>query len=174
VPDLYTKFSMCVCIAHSCRSDNNENGRTDEPVTPHQTTLLKIVDSFLQSKERRHSTDRYEIHSRLGPLFANTFFSLSAYAQGAIDRSLRSSSTGLTFTCYNYAGSLNSGTIPKELDVRLPKACEALVLLTQCMVTVSLAAESKSSELSGQTNVKIFFNEQRRGKQGIVESLVGM
>ncbi|KAF8727186.1 hypothetical protein AX14_007502 [Amanita brunnescens Koide BX004] len=135
VPDLYTKFSM-----------------TDEPVTPHQTTLLKIVDSFLQSKERRHSTDRYEIHSRLGPLFANTFFSLSAYAQGAIDRSLRSSST--------------------ELDVRLPKACEALVLLTQCMVTVSLAAESKSSELSGQTNVKIFFNEQRRGKQGIVESLV--
>jgi ataxin-10 len=143
-------------------------------VTPHQTTLLKIVDSFLQSKERRHSADRYEIHSRLGPLLATTFFSLSAYAQGAINRSLSSSSTGLTFTCHNYAGSLISGTIPRELDIRLPKACEALVLLTQCMVTLSLAAESKSPESRSGTNLKKFFNEQERGKQGVVESLVGM
>ena len=70
-------------------------------------------------------------------------------------------------------GSLISGTIPKELDIKLPKACEALVLLTQCMVTLSLAAESKSSESRSGTNLKKFFNEQERG-QGVVESLVGM
>jgi len=144
VPDLYTKFSMM-----------------DEPVTPHQTTLLKIVDSFLQSKERKHSTDRYEIHSGLSPLLATAFFSLSAFAQSAIDKSLSSSPTG---------------TIPRELDTRLPAACEALVLLTQCMVTVSLAAEnrasSKSSESLTRTNLKDYFNEQQSGKQGLVESLI--
>jgi hypothetical protein len=42
------------------------------------------------------------------------------------------------------------------------------------MVTLSLAAESKSPESRSGTNLKKFFNEQERGKQGVVESLVGM
>ncbi|KAK2463664.1 hypothetical protein APHAL10511_004415 [Amanita phalloides] len=143
VPDLYSKFSM-----------------TDEPVTPHQTTLLKIVDSYLQSKQSKNGVVTYEIHEMLSPLLATSFLSLSAYAQSAIDRSL---------------GSTATGTIPSELDISLPRACEALVLLTQCMVTISLAAEEQAlhlSDESSRTNLKNYLSEQQDEKQGIVESLV--
>lgn len=142
VSDLYSKFSM-----------------RDEPVTPHQTTLLKIVDSYLHSK-KRESNAMLEIHTMLSPLLAKTFFSSSAYAQTAIRRSL---------------GSSPSDTLPRELDTKLPQVCEALVLLTQCMVTISLEAEERKflgSNTQSYTDLKEYFNQQRHEMQGIVEILV--
>ncbi|KAF8631860.1 hypothetical protein AX15_002130 [Amanita polypyramis BW_CC] len=166
VPDLYSKFAMA-----------------DEPVTPHQTTLLKIVDSYLQSKLRRSGADMFEIHWILSPLLAKTFFSLSTYAQIAIDRSLGSSSPSLSFAVMTTWAERLSDTLPTELDTRLPKVCEALVLLTQCMVTISLAAEerrlqspiqSPKSPTQAWTSLKDYFNAQQNDKQGVVESLIGL
>jgi ataxin-10 len=81
VSDLYSKLSM-----------------VDEPVTPHQTTLLKIIDSYLQSKRHQKSgVEMSEVHSILSPLLARVFLSSSAYAQAAINHSLGSSPTGPYF-----------------------------------------------------------------------------
>ncbi|KAF8636403.1 hypothetical protein AX17_003585 [Amanita inopinata Kibby_2008] len=147
VPDLYSRFSM-----------------TDEPITPHQTTLLKIVDSYLQSNQmQKTSSKMLKTHSTLTPLLTISFFSLSAYAQSAIKCSLSSATKDM---------------IPTELDMVLPKVCEALVLLTQCITTISLDAEEQRQEDSSgalghpYTNLKVYMNNQRHNDQGLVENLV--
>lgn len=57
VPDLYNKFTI-----------------SDEIVTPHQTTLLKIVDSYLQSIQMNSATlatpKTIKIHRKLSPMLA--------------------------------------------------------------------------------------------------------
>jgi hypothetical protein len=51
--------------------------------------------------------------------------------------------------------------------------------MTQCIITISLAAAERKAEEptksngSSQKNLKDYFNEQHRDKQGMVESLVG-
>lgn len=59
---------------------------------------------------------------------------------------------------------------PAELDALLPKVCEALVLVTQCIVTVCLEAEENPA-MSGRDKLKDNFNENQ--VVGIVESLIG-
>ena len=69
-----------------------------------------------------------------------------------------------------------------ELDARLPKVCEALVLITQCIVTISLEAEDQKmllqegrSTVTNFKNMKEYFNEKKSSdNQGIVESLIGL
>ncbi len=54
---------------------------------------------------------------------------------------------------------------PAELDVMLPKVCEALVLVSQGIVTVTLDAEketySHSTPSTTLQNIRAFFNELR-------------
>lgn len=61
VPDLYEKFTM-----------------VDEIITPHQTTLLKLVDSYLQSIQLNATTilkpEVVQTHVALGPFLAKCFF----------------------------------------------------------------------------------------------------
>lgn len=75
---------------------------------------------------------------------------------------------------------LEMAPLPGELDVMLPKACEALVIVTQCLITIALeAGEQKTRsdypdiEASHKTNMKIYFNETRFQGQGLPESLIG-
>jgi ataxin-10 len=70
---------------------------------------------------------------------------------------------------------------PAELDVKLPKVCEALVLITQCIVTISLEAEEQRmlfkegrSSLTNFKNMKEYFNEKKSSDQGIVENLIDL
>ncbi|KAG1750046.1 spinocerebellar ataxia type 10 protein domain-containing protein [Suillus occidentalis] len=89
-PDLYNSLSV-----------------EGEVIAQHQTTLLKLLDSYLQSSQTCPS---------------------------AITRAINPTNS-----------ELMDGSIEhlQELDLLLPKACEALVLTTQCIVKISLLSEDK-------------------------------
>ncbi|KAJ4000874.1 spinocerebellar ataxia type 10 protein domain-containing protein [Lentinula boryana] len=159
VPDLYSKLAM-----------------TDEIVTPHQTTLLKLLDSYLQSTPVSSPGTKSRItktHARLCPMLSSLFFSLSTYAQTAIRKSLRSSVSDYK--------SDDTHSPPAELDVLLPKVCEALVLTAQCIITIILAAHgsyhqgsptSSNSTASTHENIHAFFKEVYQEGLGLVENIV--
>lgn len=153
--------------------------RQGEITTPHQTTLLKLVDSYLQSSKSNSNVPALQTaqtHSNLSPMLSNIFFTLSAYAQQAIRRALGPSALSNN-TSPVQLSSDPPGPNPSELDVMLPKVCEALVLITQCIVTITLQAEEGRNIDSGFTatgpNWKDFFSESRRATQGFVETLIG-
>ncbi|KAJ3732029.1 spinocerebellar ataxia type 10 protein domain-containing protein [Lentinula guzmanii] len=159
VPDLYSKLAM-----------------TDEIVTPHQTTLLKLLDSYLQSTPVSSPGAKSRItktHARLCPMLSSLFFSLSIYAQKAIRKSLRSSVSDYK--------SDDKQVPPAELDVLLPKVCEAIVLTVQCIITIILAAHgshhqgsptSSNSTASTHENIHAFFKEVHQEGLGLVENIV--
>jgi ataxin-10 len=175
-------MSMIICKyeqgSHVCYT------RLDEIITPHQTTLLKLVDSYLQSIQLNATTilkpEVVQTHVALGPFLAKCFFSLSMYAQNAIRRSLGDSEPNHP-TSSNRISSGQAASLPAELDVMLPKVCEALVLVAQCTATISLeAAEQKMCQDRGDlsvasvANMKEFFIEATSSSgQGLVESLIG-
>jgi len=76
--------------------------------------------------------------------------------------------------------SIDAGAPPSELDVMLPKACEGLVLITQCITTVALEAEKykgnkfDESVVGSNWNLKDYFTDIRYDSQGLVENLIGM
>ncbi|KII85837.1 hypothetical protein PLICRDRAFT_114924 [Plicaturopsis crispa FD-325 SS-3] len=140
----------------------------DEIITPHQTTLLKLLDSYLQSTPEI-SPEQLEIHSGLNPMLSSQFFALSSYAQRAIERALASDpSSPATPTAASAQQPL------QELDMILPKVCEALVLITQCIVTIALLLEDSSASIpSSAATVQDTLNEMRSPSgQGLVESLI--
>ncbi|RDB23860.1 Ataxin-10 [Hypsizygus marmoreus] len=158
VPDLYGKFTI-----------------PDEIVAPHQTTLLKIVDSYLQSAQMNATSPAtpgiIKVHAKLSPMLAQCFFDLSAYARKAVEKALgppdqRSAPTDA------------QPPPPAELDVMLPKVCEALVLVTQCIVTITLEADQakdhQTQDLTSEQDLKAFFNEAHSSDGGLVESLIDL
>jgi ataxin-10 len=130
----------------------------------------------------------------LGSFLAKRFFALSEYVQKAIHRSLgmtpyKSSRTG---TPLQKADSMSSdseselgGTVDKtsalqQINVMLFKVCEGLVLVTQCIVTLSLESEmqrerveSGESTMSDYVDMKNFFNRKKYQENGMIESLIG-
>jgi ataxin-10 len=187
------------------KSKHHVHGRPEEIVTPHQTTLLKLVDSYLASTQQGPMTSRaaeiLKIHESLGHFLIRRFFSLSSYSLRSIARALGTQPTTTTTTKRNSPSEpMESASIfsepllsasststvfplppPAELDARLPKVCEALVLITQCIVTISLEAEEQKmlfqegrSPLTKFKNMKEYFNEKKSSDQGIVESLIGL
>jgi len=173
--------------------------RQDEIITPHQTTLLKIIDSYLQTNQSTSQTpikpETLQIHSSLTPMLTRAFFSLSRYAQISIrhslglddidqsDRKCAESERSIPAPATNNTGSpetLNHslGSL-KNIDVMLPKACEALVLVTQCMVTIAIEAEEDTAHSGREdiqnpkSNMMNYFIEARTSGLGIVENLIG-
>ncbi|KAF9563954.1 hypothetical protein CPC08DRAFT_299078 [Agrocybe pediades] len=194
VPDLYKKFTI-----------------GNEVVTPHQTTLLKLVDSYLQSTKVHsagsQSSEILKAHETLGSFLAKRFFAFSEYAQKAMQRSLgmvptdrgktdggvsngasASSSESVASSSKSASGQPSSSSspsqsgspdIPQELDVMLPKVCEAIVLITQCIITICLEAEEQQTRLDNGfpnvapfTNMKNYFILKKHGDVGVVEDLV--
>jgi ataxin-10 len=158
----------------------------DEVVTPHQTTLLKIVDSYLQSIQINATAPPQGImrtHRTLSPMLANCFFELSTYACLAVERALAlpstasDPSTAISVMDPEGAQEAAQSSPPAELDVMLPKVCETLVLVTQCIVTVTLGAdelEPTQERGTSEYDLKTFFNERRSFNRGLVECLIGM
>lgn len=187
-----TKSSQCkspLCPLHMLELTC---GRADEIITPHQTTLLKLVDSYLQSIQLDITTtsevDVLQTHVSLGPFLAKRFFTLSNYAQIAMQRALgnpkAASQTSLpTSTAKNGNGEPSASSSKyepaAELDVMLPKVCEALVLVTQCITTIALDAEEHQGKqfqqgtVNSLSNMKEFFIDVRFSNQGLVENLIG-
>lgn len=181
---------MYVLTAGLVTDNAKSQNRQDEIITPHQTTLLKIVDSYLQSIQLSATTTQktIQIHAKLSPMLAKVFFALSGYAQGALERALRpppisDPDRSDTPASEPAAPVENTGPVqpppPAELDVMLPKVCEALVLVTQCIVTIALESDEQNAPLAGsepgpkESDLKGFFIEVRASKRGIVESLIG-
>lgn len=204
-PPLCTNNSLCKCYvlaSHTKTWTLIALNRPDEIITPHQTTLLKIIDSYLQSNQSSPQTsikpETLYIHSSLTPMLTRCFLSLSRYAQDSIRRSL-----GLSVTVVDDShsgeserhrvtseGSLSPPPVTRpaagsqevqdqslqSLDVMLPKVCEALVLVTQCMVTIAIEAEEyvdQPEENNPKANVRNYFIEARPLGVGVVESLIG-
>ncbi|KAH7929116.1 hypothetical protein BV22DRAFT_1003495 [Leucogyrophana mollusca] len=120
-----------------------------EVITPHQTTLLKLLDSHLQSS---HSNS---IHRQLCPMTSGCFFELSTYAQSAIKQAIASEIP-------DNADGRDAHLVPKELDLLLPKVCEALVLVTQCIVTITLSSASvRVDDLITGQDLRSVFNNAR-------------
>ncbi|KAJ2934873.1 hypothetical protein H1R20_g2233, partial [Candolleomyces eurysporus] len=174
VPDLYKKFTM-----------------PDEMITPHQTTLLKLVDSYLQSIQLDISTTPevaiLQTHVSLGPFLAKRFFTLSNYAQTAMQKALgngkasqpsNKSTDAPSFSPSSGLGSHSQSEPPAELDAMLPNVCEALVLVTQCVTTIALEAEEhkgvqfSEGAVASISNMKDFFIDVRYSGQGLIENLV--
>ncbi|KAJ6504882.1 spinocerebellar ataxia type 10 protein domain-containing protein [Mycena vitilis] len=164
VPSLFTRLSM-----------------SDEIITPHQTTLLKLVDSYLQAARLTGTPTTPQgtpLYTKLRPMLAKSFFSLSTYAQHSIRNSLGLSSSSTASKQPSAPQQRPDGTHapfepPSSLDVMLPKVSEALVLITQCIVTITLEASDMDAQASAilEQNSQDFFNEATVADQGIVESL---
>jgi ataxin-10 len=77
------------------------------------------------------------------------------------------------------SGSHTQSGTPAELDVMLPKVCEALVLVTQCVTTIALEAEEHKGvqfaegSVASISNMKDFFIDVRYSSQGLIENLIG-
>ncbi|KAI3600513.1 ataxin-10-like protein [Moniliophthora roreri] len=156
VPDLYERLSI-----------------QGEIVTPHQTTLMKIVDSYLQSSPNGSPSSSPKIpktHMKLIPMLADCFTSLSAYAQNAIRRALRPSPSEVESpTSATFNPSVGP---PAELDIMLPKVCETLVLVTQCIVTIILVSRGTYFRSTEAEGLEVFFREQHGGSAGFPENII--
>lgn len=131
--------------------------------------------------------DILQTHVSLGPFLAKRFFTLSNYAQGAMQRALGNPKLQSTAPAVNKAsdsGHAFSSSVsqepPSELDVMLPKVCEAMVLVTQCITTIALEAEEHQGKQFDEgtvgtiSNMKDFFIDVRYSSQGLIENLIGM
>ncbi|KAI0350670.1 hypothetical protein OH77DRAFT_1430661 [Trametes cingulata] len=160
----------------------------DEIVTPHQTTLLKLVDSYLHGSQRAHElalsrrpgTDRGSLFDML----ATSFLKLSSYAQDSIRRAIPSGSVSPDKKAGTHSPAETEVDAPplQNLDLLLPKVCEALVLVTECLTTVALRAEEAAAaraavippppELVGSSPKDILVAATATTGQGFVECLI--
>lgn len=97
-----------------------------EVIVPHQTILLKLLDSYLQSSPSE------TLFSGMTPMLITCFFKLSQYAIGAIRAVVES----------DKANVVHENGIQTAPNPMLPKACEALVLVTQSIASIMLASEA--------------------------------
>jgi len=140
-------------------------------------------------------SDALRIHQSLSSFLAKRFFMFSDYAQRAIHRSLgmtpmstikKSEATMRDSVSFRSESSSELGTTRsksstlQQVNIMLPNICEALVLVTQCIVTVSLEAEEQQIRLengestyANYTDVKRYFNRKKYQESGLVESLIG-
>ncbi|KAF8582713.1 hypothetical protein K439DRAFT_1350402 [Ramaria rubella] len=120
----------------------------EEPTTPHQTTFLKILDSYLRHSKRERQMSRSYDYA-----FLPTSFSLLClFTQRALRRSLGAESLPL-MTDQDSTTTENSRFINedglKELDLRLPKVSAAIILVAQCLTTILVQIHDDSREHTG-------------------------
>lgn len=105
-------------------------------------------------------------------MLAKCFLDLSAYATKAVRRSLRSTSHSPS-SPPDIPSDDHKLFPPTELDMMLPKVCEALVLVTQCIITITLEeGENELRDAALGHSWKAFFSETC-SDGGIVENLLG-
>ncbi|GJJ11219.1 hypothetical protein Clacol_005451 [Clathrus columnatus] len=117
-----------------------------EPITPHQTTFLKLLDSYLRdikSIRNRPSSCNYAF-------LTDTLLYLSSYTQQAIKQFSTSEQQGL--------------------DVRLPKVSAAVILLAQCVNTVCVPFQDVPDANLSETGFQSAVIGSR--SPGFIESLI--
>jgi ataxin-10 len=134
-----------------------------EVTTPHQTTLLRLLDSFLQSSDNIH---RERLYPTCVPLFSDEFLVLSSNIVRSVEIALGST---------NGAGDAAEQSPLQVVDVMLPKISEALVLVTQCLTTVFLHAEQGKVSYQIAEDLRKYVRQARyQLGQGLIESLISV
>lgn len=145
-----------------------------EIITPHQTILLKLLDSFLHSQAPTQMS--IEKISQLCDHLLRLFAELSVYTQESITCALgpdkaRSALMDTRVVESNQsqdqfedrATILEPTPQLEELDLLLPKVCEALVLVAQCLISLTLWDGEKSSDsIEGATAGEFAHDFRRR------------
>jgi ataxin-10 len=145
--------------------------REDEPITPHQISFLKLVDSYL-----RHQNTASGLHDY--SFLWEAFLQLCSYSQGSLQRSL-----GLEPLLVQTKSRTNDDpTDPethtfekglRELDLRLPEVAAALVLLSQCLTTILLSIQNAANtEKPGHAGYSAVVDATQA--PGFIESLIGV
>lgn len=175
--------------------------REGEPVTPNQVNLLKILDSYLQHDKQnvgfRDSRKTDTVH-----FVTSVFFSLSRYAQNAMlralgpedaygDTALSDEHQAQSTTAepgIQLSGMNESAAGQKELDLLLPQVCAAIVLNSQCLISMLLAEEpsqppnypalaltkrSDGSDRDDRPTRRCLLGASDSGSLAFIESLIG-
>lgn len=163
-------------------------------MNPHQTTLFKLLDSYLlqlsaasklEDLGTASCSQDIEIFSQITTILSTKFIELILNAQSSIRHSLGPLSTDSVASKDSANSNPNlpletegdmSATAPlKSLDVLLPKVCEATVLVAQCFCTMSLDQDSHSSISHGAQYVReSLAGSISPGGDGLVENLIGI
>lgn len=100
------------------------------------------------------------------PLLSGIFFRLSSYSQSAIRRAIGSGNEE------PLDGAIEP---PQELDLLLPKTCEALVLVAQCIVKISLLSEDQRTTDLLAVDLRVIFRDATPTDDGpgTAESIIG-
>jgi hypothetical protein len=156
--------------------------RRDEPVSPNQTTLLKLLDSFLHAVPTPFR-DRGDYWDDLAGFLASAFHVQAEYARRAIRQV-----TGDPLPDQNAATDVHGVSTVRPhsadcpLDGRLPGVWAALVLLSTSLSSILLAeqedidnggANPGPEEVVTSSHGTISASRSRAGT-GFVEELVGM
>jgi len=120
--------------------------RDPNTVTPHQRTLLKLLDGYFQMNPT-------SVHMAFAQDFPPLFMSLCSASIGSIKRAMPSQT------------DTNTDFHP---DRHLPPICEALVLVSQCIQTI-LLREGEQVTRGLREGLKIFAEGG-----GAIEKTVGM
>ncbi|KAF8517969.1 spinocerebellar ataxia type 10 protein domain-containing protein, partial [Hysterangium stoloniferum] len=106
----------------------------NEPITPQQTTFLKILDSY--SRDLINDDIVYRGDYKF---LVEAFVELCAYFQSAIKCSLGITTSSSIVNIENGSAAEHSGeTTLQNLDLRLPKVSAGLILVSQCLNTLCL------------------------------------
>ncbi|EIM80460.1 uncharacterized protein STEHIDRAFT_125988 [Stereum hirsutum FP-91666 SS1] len=164
-----------------------------ELVSPPQTTLLKLMDSYLQgslSPTPAHGGLSRASKKELGCILADLFFSYSAFLHKAIRQFTgevedNNQSVGDS----ELPGASSSPLLPStSLDLHMPAVCAALVLVVQCIISMSLSEDvevnvspepeqehgSDSERSTPKFNLKSFLLSVTSpdSKEGLIECLI--
>lgn len=158
--------------------------RDDEPVSPTQITLLRLLDSFLQPVPTPFQ-DRVDYLNNLAGFLASVFLLQAKIAQCAIQQAIGERPPDLNAPTDVSGSSRNTAQAAScALDERLPSVWVALVLLSTSLSSILLNAEqeddcgvsNKAPEVVTLTRLcyDIISTSQSRSGAGFVEELVGM
>lgn len=165
-----------------------------EVVSPPQTTLLKLLDSYLQAflnPSTRPQVFPRRLEQDLGFILSELFHAFSAFIQNTIRQSLGKSSAESAFTNASEGKPEEISPLALDasgvLDLHMPAVCAALVLVVQCAISLLLSEDLETTtqskpELeddnesdSAWVNLKHFLlnNTAPQGKNVIIETLIG-
>jgi hypothetical protein len=153
--------------------------RDDEPVSPNQTTLLKLLDSFLHAVPAPFR-DRGDYRQILPGFLASAFLFQAEYAQRAIQQFIGESPPDQDAPCDVRATTRTAAQMTNcPLDGRLPGVWAALVLLSTSLSSILLAEQEHDGGASTEPEIVMSSHDaiaasRSRASAGFIEELLGM
>ena len=163
---------------------NKYKSSDGEPTSPHRTTLLKILDSYLlKTLATKSPVRRDNPQSDLNQTFLNISkellsfsIELITYANASLKRSLDSSDGPAELPTTGEVDEEKTASMkpPRYYDTILPKVSESIILVVQSFCTLSLVKDT-SGQISAfsQRTVSLLTEASLQQGQGLVEAFIG-